>query len=457
MRKKMEVGMKEKNRFLTVLFIFSLVFILVGASSVFASGGTEKGPITLRTLVFKGWAREPALQLQVPVYEKLTGVKIQIEEVPFGQLHEKMILDFASKSGNYDIVTPLTDWSPEMIRGEYLAPLDSYIAKDPPEDWPNAFPKALLEPQMSNGKLYGLPCHDGPIMFYYRKDLFENPKEKADFKAKYNYDLAPAETWDQFLDQCKFFTRPDKGLTGTVLASKQGGQQLPYDFFIMLWSYGGQIFDKAYHPTFNSPAGVDALQFYVDLRNKHNVTPKASTTYDETENGPIYLEGNAATMWHWSHIAVWAEMPDRSKIIGQNGIGLVPVAKKGIPHTTMLGYWYFAVSNASKHKDATYKAINWLTNKANDKLDAQNGTVGCRFSTYHDPEILKQFPFYPSIEKTLAAGTNTLPKVPEYAQIDDAIGVAVSKVLAGETTAKAALDDAAAKVDEMMKKAGYYK
>jgi multiple sugar transport system substrate-binding protein len=449
--------MKKKNRFLTVLFVITLAFLLVGATSVFAGGGKESGPITLRTLVFKGWAREPALLLQVPVYEKLTGVKIQVEEVPFGQLHEKMILDFASKSGNYDIVTPLTDWSPEMIRGEYLAPLDSYIAKDPPEDWPNAFPKALLDPQTANGKLYGLPCHDGPIMFYYRKDLFENPKEKADFKAKYNYDLAPAETWDQFLDQCKFFTRPDKGLTGTVLASKQGGQQLPYDFFIMLWSYGGQIFDAKYHPTFNSPAGVDALQFYVDLRNKHNVTPKASTTYDETENGPIYLEGNAATMWHWSHIAVWAEMPDRSKIIGQNGIGLVPVAKKGIPHTTMLGYWYFAVSNASKHKDATYKAINWLTNKANDKLDAQNGTVGCRFSTYHDPEILKQFPFYPSIEKTLAAGTNTLPKVPEYAQIDDAIGVAVSKVLAGETTAKAALDDAAAKVDEMMKKAGYYK
>ncbi len=70
--------MKEKNRFLTVLFVLSLVFLLVGASSVFAGGAKESGPITLRTLVFKGWAREPALQLQVPMYEKLTGVKIQI-------------------------------------------------------------------------------------------------------------------------------------------------------------------------------------------------------------------------------------------------------------------------------------------------------------------------------------------------------------------------------------------
>ena len=449
--------MKMKNRGVMVLFVFVLAILLVGASTAFASGAKEGGPITLRTLVFKGWAREPALQLQVPIYEKLTGVKLQLEEVPFGQLHEKMILDFASKAGNYDLVTPLTDWTPELLRGEYLAPLDAYIAKDPPEDWPKAFPDALLKPQTANGKLYGLPCHDGPIMFYYRKDLFEDPKEKADFKAKYGYDLAPAETWDQFLDQCKFFTRPDKGLYGTVLASKQGGQQLPYDFFIMLWSFGGQIFDSSYHPTFNSQEGIDALQFYVDLRNKYSVTPKASTTYDETENGPIYLEGNAATMWHWSHIAVWSAMPDRSKIIGKNGIGLVPVAKKGIPHTTMLGYWYFAVSNASKNKEATYKAIKWLTNKENDKLDALNGTVGCRISTYRDPDILKQFPFYPDIEKTLAAGTNTLPKVPEYAQIDDEIGVAVSKVLAGEAAAKSALDTAAANVEALMKKAGYYK
>jgi maltose-binding protein MalE len=50
-----------------------------------------------------------------------------------------------------------------------------------------------------------------------------------------------------------------------------------------------------------------------------------------------------------------------------------------------------------------------------------------------------------------------VPRVPEYAQIDDIIGVAASKVLAGQMTSKAALDEAAAKVEELMKNAGYYK
>jgi len=433
---------------LSVFFTFT--------SFAFCGGTKEKEQIVLRTIVFKGWARVPALEKQIPEYEKLTGIKVEFEEVPFAQLHEKMILDFASQTGTYDFVAPLTDWVTELVRGDYLVPLDDYIKNDPPEDWPNTFPKSLLRFQTVNGKLYGFPNHDGPIMLYYRKDLFEDPKEKAAFKAQYGYELAPPETWDQFLDMTRFFNRPDEGLWGTCIAAKQGGQQLAYDFFLMLWSFGGNIFNSSMRPTFNSQAGIDGLQYYIDLRNKWEVTPKASTTYDETENGPFYLNGNAALMWHWSHIASWAELADRSKIVGKNGYTVFPVARKGITPTTLSIYWFFGISSASKHKDEAYKLIKWLTNKENDKLDAQMGTIACRLSTFHDPEILEQFPFYTNIEKSLEGEVRTTPQVPEYAQVDDIIGVACSKAIAGQISAKEALDKAAEKVEELMKKAGYY-
>lgn len=445
----------KRNSIIVVAIVVLLMFF-VPFYLGFCTGTKEEEQIVLRTVVFKGWARVPALEKQIPEYEKLTGIKIEFEEVPFAQLHEKMILDFASQAGNYDFVAPLTDWSTELVRGDYLVPLEDYIKNDPPEDWPNAFPEALLQLQTVNGKLYGLPCHDGPVMLYYRKDLFNDSGEKEAFESKYGYELAPPETWDQFRDICLFFTQPDEDLWGTCLASKQGGQQLPYDFYMMLWSFGGEVFDSSYYPTFNSQAGIDGLQYYADLRNKWEVTPKASTTYDETENGPFYLNGHAALLWHWSHIASWAELPDRSKIIGNNGMSLFPVANKNLTPTTLSGYWYWSISNTSKHKDEAYKLIKWLTNKENDKMDAFNGTVACRFSTYHDPEILAQFPFYTSIEATLESGTKSIPQIPEYAQVDDIIGVACSKVIAEEMSAREALDDAAEKVEELMKKAGYY-
>jgi multiple sugar transport system substrate-binding protein len=447
------------NRSLKVTLVALLILAVGGAVLLWAGGQGEKGgkQVVLRTVIFKGFSREPSLMEQAKKYEELTGVKVEVEVVPFGQLHEKMILDFTSKAGNYDFVLSLTDWVTEMVKGNFLVPLDDYLKKDPVEDWPNAYPKGLLDFQTINGKLYGLPCHDGPIMMYYRKDLFNDPTEKANFKAKYGYDLVPPQTWDQFLDQARFFNRPDQDMWGTVVAAKQGGQQLAYDFFLMLWSFGGDVFDSKYHPTFNSEAGVKGLQYYVDLRNKWQVTPKASTTYDETENGPIYLNGNVALMWHWSHIAAWAEMPDRSKILGKNGYTLFPVAQKGIKPTTLSIYWFFGLSNYSKHKAETYKLMKWLSSRENDKQASQMGTIGCRLSTYNDPEILAQFPFYKNIEAALTSAVKTTPQIAEYAQVDDIIGVACSKVIAGEMGAKQALDQAAKDVEEVMRKAGYYK
>ena len=162
-------------------------------------------------------------------------------------------------------------------------------------------------------------------------------------------------------------------------------------------------------------------------------------------------------MWHWSHIASWAEMEDRSKIIGKNGYTVFPVADPNIPHTTLDIHWFFAISSASKNQDETYELVKWLCNKENDKEAAFMGTVACRLSTFHDPDVLEKFPFYSGIEAALAGEAKTTPQIAEYAQVDDLIGIACSKVIAGEKTAKEALDEAAKQVEDLMAKAGYYK
>lgn len=439
--------------------VLGITLLLAMPFPACAGGSTEvEGVPELKLLYYSNLARnkQNILDKHLLEYEELTGVKIETDGVPYAQLHEKMILDFASRGGVYDVVICLTDWFPELAGGEFLLPLNNYVEKDPPEDWPNAFPQALLELQTQDGKIYGLPCHDGPIMTYYRKDLFNDIDEKTAFKSQYGYDLAPPETWDQFVDVVRFFNRPDEGLHGTVLACKGGGQQLVYDFFLMLWSFGGEIFDSSMHPVFNSKEGIDALQLYVDLVNKWQVIPRASSTYDQSETGPVYLNGNAAIMWNWSHIAAYAELPDRSKIVGNNAISLFPVASKGMKHTTLEAYWFFAISSASRHKEESYKLIKWLTSKERDKEAAFAGAIGCRMSTFRDPEILAKFPFYADIEKTLASGYNSVPRIPEYARITDIIGVACSQAIAGEVSVKEALDDASKQVEAVMKEAGYF-
>ena len=56
------------------------------------------------------------------------------------------------------------------------------------------------------GTIYGFPDDGDVFLFYYRKDLFEDAENKAAFKAKHGYDLAPPATWKQFSEIGQFLT-----------------------------------------------------------------------------------------------------------------------------------------------------------------------------------------------------------------------------------------------------------
>ena len=53
--------------------------------------------------------------------------------------------------------------------------------------------KYYAEYPASSGKYWSIPAEGDAVGWSYRKDWFEDPKEMEAFKAKYGYDLAPAE------------------------------------------------------------------------------------------------------------------------------------------------------------------------------------------------------------------------------------------------------------------------
>jgi len=58
---------------------------------------------------------------------------------------------------------------------------------------------------MDDGKVMAVPQYWNAPMYFYRKDLFDDPKNKSDFKAKYGYELGVPTTWDQLVDIADFF------------------------------------------------------------------------------------------------------------------------------------------------------------------------------------------------------------------------------------------------------------
>ncbi len=57
-----------------------------------------------------------------------------------------------------------------------------------------------------DGNLYQLPDQQFANLYWFRYDWFNDEKNKADFKAKYGYDLGVPVNWSAYEDIAEFFT-----------------------------------------------------------------------------------------------------------------------------------------------------------------------------------------------------------------------------------------------------------
>ena len=94
--------------------------------------------------------------------------------------------------------------------------------------------------------------------------MYEDADNKANFKAKYGYDLTPPDTWDKVKDQSIFFSNPPD-FYGTQYVGKE--EAIAGRFYELVVANGGALFDEDYRPIFNSDAGVESLEWFIDLYN----------------------------------------------------------------------------------------------------------------------------------------------------------------------------------------------
>ncbi|HEX9371634.1 MAG TPA: sugar ABC transporter substrate-binding protein [Roseiflexaceae bacterium] len=359
------------------------------------------------------------------------------------ELYVEMVEHGGTTGGRYDLMLALTDWLPNLMRRGGLRPIDDYLANDPPEDWPGGWSQSVLGLQRdAHGKIYGLPYHDGPEIFHYRTDLFGDPAEQARFEQQHGYPLRPPETWSEFLDVARFFTRPGDGLYGTVVAGLNDGHNNVYDFLIHLWSRGGRLLDERMRPAFDSSAGREALQFYVDLLAKQNVTPPRTLEYDSVLAGEAYAAGEGAMMLNWSGFMAVAQLPP-SKIIDKTRCTRIPRGDgPGGRHASLNVYWVLGICAGSAQPELAWQFMRETASPAMDKVTSLAGGTGVRLSTWNDPEIQAQFQYYEELER-VHQSSDTMPPIPEYPAVNEVISRMTWDAVQGRTSVADALRDAA--------------
>jgi len=316
----------------------------------------------------------------------------------------------------------------QYIGAGYATNLDPYISKDLQAQ----FFEGTLEPVLKDGSLYGLPQDVAVLVLFYRTDMFEEAGIAA-----------PPKTWDELVEVAKKLTRaPD--VYGLGLFGGWGA----FEFYPWFWQAGGEMLEVREGklvPAFNSEAGVEALQFWVDLIYKHKVMPEGVATYteDDVKGGFIAKTVAMFTSGPWSV----ASLKQVSEIEGKWAIAPLP---KGKEEASVLGGMHWIVLEQSKHKEEAARFLNYYLRDEIQKDWAKSlSLLPIKKSLYEDP-FFKEDPLMQAFAAQLAVARSR-PTIPQAGEIDGLFGEAFQAAIAVVKTPKEALDEAATKAADVLR------
>jgi multiple sugar transport system substrate-binding protein len=387
-------------------------------------------------------------------FEAQSGLKLNIQSAPFLQYFDKVLADASTKAGNYDVVFVEHNRYGDLSNAGYLTDLTPWVRKYKPAL------NDVIAPQnrvwsLYNGKYVGLPTDGDVFIFYYRKDLMQDSKNRAEFKKRYKRPLTLPKTYDQYNQLLEFFTRPSEKLYGAVEWRVKGVTY--WWFWQRLWSAGGTYFDNNMKAAINSPAGVKAL---TDLKAMNKFMPPDVLSYGYTETVAAMTGGTTFSNITWPAAGKNVSDPKTSKTVGKWGYTTVPgyvVGGKVNPRSMSApGYGLVVNANSKQNKEAAYLWAQWYTSPENlimADANPKGNTDVIEKTVFRSPAIRKIFPGAgPYLDAQAANLRQAVPDpiLPGYTEYTQALEIEISNYMTGNTgSAKEALDSVAKQWDEI--------
>ncbi len=376
---------------------------------------------TFRIAVRKFGPFESAIHKQWDEFCRTEGVSLKLDAVALDlhPLYETMFGREGLKRGDWDIGFVVSDWTAAVRDTGAVVDLAPLLRSDPPRDYPRGWTPSLLRMQQFGEEVIGLPYHDGPECLIYRKDLLDDPAEQEAFLRSHGKPLALPRTWEDLRKLARFFTRPESNLYGTVFAAFSDGHNTVYDFCLQLWTRGGELFDSAGRMHLDTPQAVDALEFYRSMLNDSSAVHPKCREFDSVQSGLAFARGEIALMVNWFGFAAMCETGE-APLKGKADIADIPHGEGG-RSASLNAYWLLTIGAGSPHRDVAYRFLRHCASPAMDKLLTLEGAIGCRKSTWGDPEVNRVVPFYRKLE-AIHANAREMPRLanwPELAKVID--------------------------------------
>ncbi len=426
--------------------ILLLLFGIGGCSSRVEQRGEE----TI-TILWAKWAPSDYLQKLSEDFTKETGIKVTIVQVTW----DKFYSAFFDHAQEYDLVGGDSQWLGRGSTGGYYVDLTKWIQDKGINDrMTEASMAGYAEYTRGSKRYWAIPLMGDAMGFAYRKDLFEDPKEKSAFLARFGYPLAIPKTWLELKDIATFFYRPEKNFFGVNIWASENYDGTTMGVETFIWDWGADLGDQASYKVkgiLDVPASAEALKFYKELHALG--APEWKHAYLDVNEA--FFQGKTAMVM--SYYAFFPDLlnPVKNPYAASTGFFANPSGPKG--RYSSLGGQGLSVVSFSKKKDKVFRFIDWFVRPGIQRKWARLGGYSCDKAVLNSEEFLAATPYNRSLRDSMGM-LKDFWSVPEYARL-----LAVSQkywtqyLFMDTITAQEAMSSVAREWEEQFEAAGYYK
>lgn len=346
-------------------------------------------------------------------------VDVTVETYPWAGRDETLATAIAGGKGP-DVVYLIPDQLPKYAKS--LAAVDAFVADQSAGLRENAKAAVTVD-----GAMLGSP------LLMNSKPLVCNAAAFEDIGEDGNY---PA-TWDDLMALAPKFKEAGYDVTnywGAVDAT------LNESFYPLLWQAGGSVFNEdGTEVAFDSPEGVEALQFATDLAEGGYVEKDLLTTIPAFEQTRT-AQGKIACTWQQGPADVasfWGE---------ENVVVLPPLTE-----AQSIGYGTVGGLSLMQSAEDTDAAGKWLAFATSEEVSAEYAQAAGWFGPYSDQTGLYEGDeLMTALEGTLDA--TTAGDVHEKSrEVMGVLAPEIQAALIGEKTPEEALADAAAAAEPLLR------
>ena len=303
---------------------------------------------------------------------------IKVKPVYSGTYQESLIKAMtAAKSGQPPTMAVLlsTDMFTLIDQGA-ISPVSDLAKGADDKKWLESFYPAFMMNSRTSSKTWGVPFQRSTIVQYWNKDLFK--------EAGLDPEKGPAN-WNDLVEMSRKLTKTDTNGNVSQWGVKIPSSGFPYWLFQGLATANGATLMNAdgNKTSFDDPAVVEALQYWVDLSARHKVMPSGVIEWGTTPKD--FLEKKAAIIWtttgNLTNIRTNASFPF--------GVGMLP-AKKRLGSPTGGGNIYFFKQSSPEQLQAAVKFAKFLTQPQRAATwSAATGYVATSPAAWETPEMKK--------------------------------------------------------------------